>query len=100
MVQHKRFLGCGTVHLWQCRTAATGCADGLGSNLDAVLVTNFELNVRDRAIRTQFRAEVFNVLNRPNFAAPNTSVSSSSFGVVSAQYNKPREIQLALKISF
>lgn len=69
-------------------------------NLDAVLVKNFETGIRDHAIRTQFRAEVFNLLNTPNFSAPNTNVSSGSFGVVSSQFNKPREIQLALKISF
>ncbi len=69
-------------------------------NLDAVLVKNFETSLKDHMIRTQVRAEMFNVLNTPNFAAPNTSVSSPSFGVVSSQFNKPREMQFALKVSF
>ena len=69
-------------------------------NLDAVLSKNFTFQVKDRAIRAQFRSEFYNVTNHPQFAGPNTSVSSLSFGVVSAQFNNPRDIQFGLKISF
>jgi hypothetical protein len=47
-----------------------------------------------------FRAEFFNVFNRVVFAAPEGSVSSSNFGKVSAQYNRPRQGQLALRVDF
>jgi hypothetical protein len=50
-------------------------------------------------MKLQFRAESFNITNSVWFAAPNTTVTSSSFGVVTAsQANDPRNVQLALKL--
>jgi hypothetical protein len=49
------------------------------------------------------RLEAFNVLNHAEFAAPTGSVTSSTFGVVSAQDgapNGPRILQVAAKYSF
>jgi hypothetical protein len=69
-------------------------------NLDAVLSKNFSLHVKERTVRAQFRSEFYNVTNHPQFAGPNTSVSSLSFGIVTAQNNNPRDIQLGLKLSF
>ena len=46
----------------------------------------------------QFRAEFFNAWNTPRFGGPNTSVTSSSFGVVSSQSNSPRQVQFGLKV--
>ncbi|HLJ15698.1 MAG TPA: TonB-dependent receptor [Bryobacteraceae bacterium] len=69
-------------------------------NLDAVLAKNFVASIRDRQITTQFRAEFYNVLNHPQFAAPNVTVSSQAFGQVTSTANNPRDIQLALKIIF
>jgi hypothetical protein len=71
-------------------------ADGV-KNLDLSLVKNFLIVER---LRAQFRFESFNLLNHPIFAAPNGSLTSSSFGVVSAQANAPRQIQMALKLVF
>jgi hypothetical protein len=52
-------------------------------------------------VNLQFRAEAFNALNTPWFGNPNTTISSAAFGVVSpAQANDPRNIQLALRLSF
>jgi hypothetical protein len=48
-----------------------------------------------------FRWEVFNVLNRPNFANPFNDVSTpSTFGVISALTVNPRIMQYALKLQF
>src|SRR5467141_1228970 len=48
-----------------------------------------------------FRWEVFNVLNRPNFAKPSNDVSTpSTFGVISALTVNPRIMQYALKLQF
>jgi hypothetical protein len=48
-----------------------------------------------------FRWEVFNVLNRPNFANPSNDVSTpSTFGVISALTVNPRIMQYALKLQF
>jgi hypothetical protein len=47
----------------------------------------------------QFRAEFFNVLNHPSFNGVSTGVTSGNFGRITG-VNDPREIQLALKLSF
>jgi hypothetical protein len=49
-------------------------------------------------LRLQIRADAFNVLNTPRFAAPDGSVTSASFGRVTAQANSSREIQLGVKL--
>jgi hypothetical protein len=49
--------------------------------------------------RLEFRADMFNILNHTNFHQPNVSVSSTSFGTISAA-GPPRQIQLALKLTF
>jgi Carboxypeptidase regulatory-like domain len=58
-----------------------------------------EIPVRER-LHLQFRAEVFNILNHPQFDAPNTVIGSPQAGVISDQVNTPRDIQLALKLLF
>jgi len=41
------------------------------------------------------------LLNTPWFGAPNTTLGSSNFGVVSpSQANDPRNVQLALRLTF
>jgi hypothetical protein len=47
----------------------------------------------------QFRAEIFNILNRPNFGIPVGDISSPSFGQIQSA-SSPRLIQLALKFLF
>jgi hypothetical protein len=51
-------------------------------------------------IRLQFRSEFINALNHTHFSAPNTTPTSSLFGVVSSSAGKPREIYFALKLLF
>lgn len=48
----------------------------------------------------EFRAEIFNLFNRVQFALPNTTVGSTSLGVVTAQQNSPRLVQFALRLKF
>jgi hypothetical protein len=58
-----------------------------------------EIPVYER-VHLQFRAEVFNLLNHPQFDNPNTVIGSPLAGVISNQVNSPRDIQLALKLLF
>ena len=51
-------------------------------------------------VHLQFRAEVFNILNHPQFDNPNTVIGSSQAGTIVDQVNSPRDIQLALKLLF
>ena len=47
----------------------------------------------------QFRAELFNVLNRTNFRLPDSDISSPTFNHILAAQN-PRQVQFALKFLF
>jgi hypothetical protein len=67
------------------------------NNLDASILKNFNATER---IYFQLRFETFNTLNHPVFAAPNTTVTSTSFGVISAQANLPRQIQFGARLVF
>ncbi len=65
------------------------------NNFDLSLFKEFKTTER---LKVQFRVEALNAFNRVQFSGPNTSVTSSSFGRVSAQANAPRQIQFGLKM--
>jgi hypothetical protein len=68
------------------------------NNLDMGVYKNFSIMEK---VKLQYRFETYNTFNHPRFAAPNSDPTSSSFGVVAAsQQNAPRQIQMALKLSF
>ena len=69
-------------------------SDGM-RNFDLSLFKDFRLVER---LRMQFRSEFLNAFNTPRFGSPNTSVTSSSFGVITSQANAPRQIQFGLKL--
>ena len=52
-------------------------------------------------VKLIFRWEIFNLLNRPNFANPSNDVSTpSTFGVISSLTVNPRIMQYGLKLEF
>jgi hypothetical protein len=65
-------------------------------DLDVALSRSFPITERQEIT---FRVEAFNSLNHPNLAAPDTSMSDSTFGrILSA--GPPRIIQMAVKYTF
>jgi hypothetical protein len=67
------------------------------NNVDLTLTKTFR--IRERA-RVQFRAESFNLCNKPLFAAPNLTANNASFGTIASQTNNPRYIQFGLRVTF
>jgi hypothetical protein len=66
-------------------------------DVDATLARTFQIYER---MQLQFRAEVFNIFNHPIFDLPGTTVAGSGYNAISATAQDPREIQLALRLSF
>lgn len=61
---------------------------------------NADVAISKKFDRFQFRAEIFNVFNHPQFAAPNTAVGSPTFGRIQSTVKSSRQVQLALKYVF
>lgn len=84
----------------ESRTDPTLRASGI-NNWDFALFKRTRFGP-DEKLGLEFRTEFFNLFNRTQFAPPNTSLSSSTFGVVSstASGTNPRLIQFGLKFLF
>lgn len=71
-------------------------------NLDFSLTKDIPLHSEARKL--QFRAETFNLTNRPNFDIPNNTFTSATFGQIATENafgtKPPRQIQLGLKFIF
>jgi hypothetical protein len=67
------------------------------SQWNASLFKSFDFTER---WKLQFRAECYDLLNHPNFEKPSTTVTSSTFGVISSQGSPGRQFQAALKLTF
>jgi hypothetical protein len=71
---------------------------GPTNHADFALLKNFRFFER---VKAQFRAEMFNVTNTPQFGRANTDISSGDFGRVTGTTNVgPRNIQAGLRIQF
>jgi hypothetical protein len=87
---------------------------GTESRVDSVLraqgINNFDFALfktttfgPENKLGLQFRTEVFNLFNKPQFGPPATTCcqpDQSNFGVVSSQANEPRLLQFALRFLF
>jgi hypothetical protein len=69
--------------------------DGIG-NLDAGLMKIFAIRER---FRLQFRWEVFNVSNSPQYSSPNVTVGTT-LGTITSTANSPRQMQFSLRLAF
>ncbi len=65
------------------------------SNWDLALIKNTPIREQ---VRIEYRCEAFNATNRANFAAPNVSPTSSSFGRVTSPANRERRIQMSPRL--
>lgn len=68
------------------------------SQMDMGLTKSFALPWE--GIRLNLRADAFNVFNHNQFSAPSTSLSALTFGQVTSSYSTPRNVQLALRLTF
>jgi hypothetical protein len=66
-------------------------------NENVSLAKNFKVT---ESMKITFRAEAFNLLNHVRWGGPDSTVTSSSFGIVRSQANTPRQMQFALKFNF
>jgi hypothetical protein len=51
-------------------------------------------------LKLQFRAEAFNVFNRTVLGFPQRDLGGSDFGMIFSQRNRPRIMQVGLKVLF
>ncbi len=77
------------------------------SNLRVNGIHNFDLNlyksfVPKEGTKIDLRAEIFNLMNHPRFAAPNTEFQNSGFGLITstAAGYLPRYFQFGLRFEF
>ena len=72
-------------------------------SVDFSILKNFK--IRERA-GMQFRAEAFNLANRPNFGQPGNTVGATNFGVIQntrssrGDFGSSRQIEFALRLLF
>ncbi len=75
---------------------------------DFSLMKNFPFKAISEDFNAQFRAEFFNIANRPNFTSPNDNriimdqlgVIQSNAGAITLMNTPPRQIQFSLKLSW
>jgi hypothetical protein len=85
-------------HFGTCSNAP-GIRGAAANNFDGSLFRNILLGEGHQ--RIQFRAELFNLFNKAQFAPPNSlTVGTPTFGRLNALAHDPREIQFALKFLF
>ena len=69
-------------------------------NFDIALVKRTVTGWPTESANVEFRTEFFNAFNTPQFADPDTSVTNTTFGRITATNVGPRIIQFSLKLNF
>jgi Carboxypeptidase regulatory-like domain/TonB-dependent Receptor Plug Domain/TonB dependent receptor len=81
--------------------SGVGSVEGPGQhNVDLAFIKNTSLRWPNNVSNLEFRAELFNAFNSPQFANPDPSVSDSTFGQITASSVNSRIVQFALKLMF
>ena len=94
-------------------TPASGTFGDLGRNVfrapgitDVDFALAKDVSLRER-LKVRLRADAFNVLNHPQYGAPNAVLGQTNFGVITTTISSyatgrgtPREFQLSAKVSF
>src|SRR5579884_1418929 len=79
------------------RTGAYGIENPGSYGADLSLRRVFAIRER---VRVTFQADALNALNLVNFNPPPTNITSSNFGKISGQSNRPRALQLSMRVGF
>jgi len=82
------------------RTFPSGLSDVRADGVNTWDLSAIKAARLREGMNLQFRGEFLNAWNHPMFNAPNTSPTSSAFGMVTSQRAFPRRIQLGLKLLF
>jgi len=69
-------------------------------NVDFALIKLFPVSWPNESAHVEFRTELFNAFNTPQFDNPNTASDQSTFGWIQRTIASPRIMQFALKLSF
>ena len=80
--------------------AGVGILQGPGQrNFDLSLIKKFPFPRRESG-SLEFRSELFNAFNHPQFGDPDVEFTSPTFGQISTTVVNPRVVQFALKLNF
>ncbi len=92
------FVAPGTYEIGNMTRWAPNIRFGPTKHADFAILKNFRFGERFKA---QFRGEMFNMTNTPQFGRASTTVGNADFGRVSGTTNVgPRNIQLGLRVQF
>jgi len=92
------FVAPGTYEIGNLTRWTPNIRFGPTKHADLAILKNFRWGERWKA---QFRAEMFNFTNTPQFGRANTTVGSGAFGTVTGTTNVgPRNVQLGLRVQF
>jgi hypothetical protein len=81
--------------------SGTGIVSGPGqANADLAFSKTIPVKWPSEGSSLQLRAELYNALNHPQFANPDSTFTSPTFGVINSTAVNPRVIQLALRLAF
>jgi len=69
------------------------------NNVDMNIARKFNLGLGEQRY-FEFRAEAFNLFNNVVFNTPDSTMSDTSFGQVTGQWNNPRVLQMSLKLYY